>query len=315
MDKRIKYGLVLIESVVLLCVLLVMGGATLPIYQQYNNLNKQKYDMVYQYSNDVDFVDSYYMLDGVLAYKRGKGFKAEMLMQKATEYSSVAPFGLVDSLEKNEIVVTENILDLIGKNVGDTVEFYNPIYDLYVDYVIADKVDSVFGLYEDNVNAEFGVVILGYDETIPEMANLKSVLFATDSLKASETGMDLDWSYNKSETAKSIMEEYVIRVLVIIVALVLLLFAFLVAYVVFAYPRLAKMYRMGSSQKTLKVFIKNNYFIPNVIATVISSILWGIVHWILNGTMVAGMFFAFIPCLVIMMIGENVIKSIIRRRN
>lgn len=42
MDKRIKYGLVLIESVVLLCVLLVMGGATLPIYQQYNNLNKQK---------------------------------------------------------------------------------------------------------------------------------------------------------------------------------------------------------------------------------------------------------------------------------
>lgn len=315
MDKKIKCGLVLIESVILLCILLVMGGSTLPIFQQYEKLNIQPYDMVYQYGNEIDLSDSFYIVDGVLTYKKGHGFKAEMLMQKPTQYSGVSPLGITDPLDKNEILITDNILDSIGKSVGDVIELYNPIYDLYVEYKIAGKLDTVFGLYENAVNSDFGVVVLGYDDTIPEMTRLKSVVFASDEMKASETGMSLDWSFDKSEMMNNILREFMIKVSIIFATVVLLLVLFVVAYIVFSYSRLAKMYRMGSSQQIISKYIRNNYLIPNMLSVLLSIALWEVINRILTGQIFVGIFLLVIPCVVALGVGQVIIKSFVRRRN
>lgn len=315
MDKKIKCGLVLIESVIFLWVLFVMGGSALPIYQQYDKLNSQQYDMVYQYSNEMDISDSFYALDGVLTYKKGKGFKAEMLMQKPTQYSSVVSFDVTDSLEKDEIVLTENILDSIGKSVGDTIELYNPIYDSYVEYRIADKLESIYGLYENNVNKQFGVAIFGYDKTIPEMTKLKSILFAFDDLKVGETGMALDWSFDKSKVLSGLLYALIVKAIIIILTILFLIILFMIAYIGFSYSRLAKMYRIGASQQIINRYVSNNYLMPNVLAVLMSIILWELIDWFLEGKIYIGAMIILFPCLIAVFVGQIIIKSFVRRRN
>lgn len=315
MYKGIRCGLVLLESLVLLGILLVMGGSTIPIFQQYDKLIKQPYDMVYQYENTVDLHDSFYVLDGVLTYKKGRGIKAEMLMQKPTQYSNISPLGVTKLLAKNEILVTGNIMDALGKSVGDVIEFYNPIYDLYVEYTIAGELDTVFGLYEDAVNSEFGVLVFGYDETIPEMTRLKSVVFASDDMKVSETGMVLNWSFNKDEMLNKVLRDFVVKVCVVFVTIFLLLIFIAAAYIMFAYPRLAKMYRMGSSQQIIEKYIRKNYLIPNMFAVILSIVLWEIIYCLLRGQFFIGELLLLIPCVVAILIGQGIFKNFVKRRN
>ncbi len=260
MNSRIRYSISFIQFILLIASFILMFMWILPAYRQYLNLTQQSYSHIYKFENDVTLDDSYYLLNGTLAYKSDCGSKAELLMQKNVEYSYYSPYSELPALEENEIAVSENLLSLERLSIGDSITLYNPLHATTDEYVIAYSISENYGLLTQTVDSSYGVIVFGYDPRMIEYNDLSSIVFATSDFSASENQLSLDEMYVKDDLlsyCKAQMSRCFIIAAVLQLSIQTLVFA---VFCTFSCQRLRKQMVGGSSHNLLYGYIFRNLF-------------------------------------------------------
>ncbi|MBR4341884.1 MAG: hypothetical protein IKP88_04080 [Lachnospiraceae bacterium] len=266
MDKKVVIILFVLKVIVVFGVLCFFNYLIAPLILQHDTVEAQKYDIIYEYKNDLVLDDSFYILTNILTFDKKNGLKSEILMQKPVEYSEHAPFGYTKILNEKEIVITQNLASELDVYNGDILEFHNPVFDLYYNYVITGILPVSYGLYENNVDRKMGVIIVGYDKDIASLVQLDSVLMADYSYAAGNTGMILKESHNNEiiidDTAQGIIR-YILAGVILIIGIG---YVFWRLYYYYGIEIVKRMFTMGSTRKNMIRKIKFAYKIPNLIS-------------------------------------------------
>lgn len=270
MDKKAGFVLFVLKTVVELLVLICFNHLISPLALQHDFIASQKYDIVYEYKNDVLLDDSFYILTNILSYDKKNGQKNEILMQKPVEYTDYAPFGYKKKLKENEIIISRNIADALSVKVGDYIEFHNPIFDLYYKYIIADVLPVSYGLYESEVDRDMGVIVVGYNEDIGTLVQMDSVLMTDYSFAAGNSGIVLKESHNIESILKSVTKDIVFYLLGGVIILVIIGYVVWRLYCYYGIEIIKRMYIMGSSKKKMTKDIKSSYKYPSFISDVLA---------------------------------------------
>ena len=273
MDKKTGILLFLFKTIAVVLILSCFNYLIIPLAIQHDYIIAQNYDIVYEYKNDVLLNDSFYKLTDILSYKNSNGLKSEILMQKPVKYSDCTPFKYTDYLEKNEIVITRNIADVLDLHTGDEFEFYNPIFSCYYDCVIKDILPVAYGFYENAVDRHMGVIIVGYNKEIASLVQMSSVLMAKYSYATSNAGIVLKKSHDNktilSNTVKDIISYFISGTFIILI----IGYVFWRLYSHYGLEIVKRMYIMGSQKKNMIKEIQYAYMVPFVISDVLGSLI------------------------------------------
>ncbi len=245
----------------------------MPYYRHALFLINQSYTTVYEYSNECDLPDSYYVLNGVVVFKSQYGNKAEMLMQKPTEYSINSPYSCIPYLSSNEVAVSSNLMEAENKEVGDTISLYSPLSESSIDYLIVEELQDNYGVLNSGIDKNYGVIVFGLSSDIIENNEMNSIVFADNGFSASDEGVTLVGLYSAHEQINFCLARIITIAISVLTASVIIQILVFVLFYVYTNSRLKKLYLYGSSESLINRFINNNYLVAACIVSVISFLL------------------------------------------
>lgn len=287
MNTKLRISVIIVQLILLVSSFLLVFIWILPSYRQYLFLQRQIYTSVFEYENESDLDDSYYLLNGSFVYKGNNGSKAELLMQKNVDYSKISPYSGLPDLDLGTVAVSDNILRREELSVGDSITIYNPMHESAESYVVEYAIDENYGVLNENVDVGFGVIVFGYNVEAVDNNAFASVVFADEAFSASENQLSINELYKKEDITSNCFSQ-IIRGFVIeaVIQLVILVFAFVVFYV-FSSRRIRKLMVIGSSRTLLNRFVFRNYLSGAGIALILATLLEILIMFILVGDCVA----------------------------
>lgn len=271
MNRKIGISLYVTQTVLLLISIVIAISLYLPYLKQYRYLTSLSYDHIYEYSNDSNLHNSYYLLNGVLLPRFEHGSKAEALMQKDTDYNQLSPFSDLPRLSSTEVAVTSNILETEKIAVGDSITVFNPLNNAEESYLVAYVMDANYGLLCEEVDKRYGVIIFGENNSISENYDLSSIVFADPSFSASQNQLMIDEMYSKSHLVEDCRNKALYYFVTLVVFDLVIIITVFIVFEILTSQRLRKLVVSGASNRTVARFINKQYCVMAEVSVLVAN--------------------------------------------
>lgn len=132
------------------------------------------------YGESVSDDDFYYMNKSLSLKSKNEKIVAEILMYKADKSYTIQFFKRYASIKNDEMVVSKNVSNKYGLNIGDTIIVNSSLYDNHFEYKIKEIIEPAYCFIEEYFVEDKGIVILGNSSALIESNNLSMAFIDED---------------------------------------------------------------------------------------------------------------------------------------
>ena len=271
MARWIK-GIITLLSVVLLGItVVVLGFHIRPFLIQKGFLSSQEYKTLFEYSNNVELPDSYYLVGNLLVPKDSK-IRADVFMEKKVSYSSLSPFfePTRRELGPREVILSKNLASTNNLNVGETVSLHSASTDSYEEYMVVELIPDAYGLLSEHFDTRYGIIVVGYSADIISDNVVSSVVFGDRSFSASQNALEIKSVFSRNEQLAYCNEEISASIVRSSLALGIINLAVFVGCYIFGIKRLQQKIAFGSNNSIVAKYIVQNYMLIIIIPSLIA---------------------------------------------
>ena len=210
MRKYKIHAMVFAVALALSTVSIVIGlyAGLLQHEKQISFLKGLPFEYCYQFDGDNYVSNSFVDLNASYSLKAENAIKCDKLMQVSPEYATDCVWGKIPMLQANEVYLSSNLLALHDLAIGDVVYVQSPNSAQPAQYYVAGAFEEYYGVYDEFVDTNKGVVIFGLDEDYLAHNESGFITYQGIEFKASNTNSQLTGVISLKKQQSSIWKDF-----------------------------------------------------------------------------------------------------------